>query len=112
VTTKKPFRRLIIKGGAVALLAALLFSAAGGVHRYFVYRCEHRRLSREVSSLKVDVENKKSLLVLAKDDPDLVEGEARRQLGLIGEGEIEFRFVPDQNGGPEHMESETNDESR
>ena len=86
-------------------MAALALSAAGGVRRYLVFRRENSRLVRETETLGAEVESKRALILLAKDDPDLMEGEARRQLGLIGEGEIEFRFVPSAEGGPERMES-------
>lgn len=98
------FRRYAVRGLAAALCAALGVSVAGGLKRYIVHRRENLRLARKVAAAEADVGRKRSLLGLAQTNDDLLEGEARRQLGLIGEGEIEFRFVTDEKSGGERMD--------
>jgi cell division protein FtsB len=101
---KSPLRRFVVRGAALAVMTALLVSVGGGVKRYLVNRREGARLARKVAESEASVTRKRALLGLAQKDDDLLEGEARRQLGLIGGGEIEFRFVPDPRGGAEAME--------
>ena len=93
------WRRAVVRGVAFALLAALLVSTGGGIRRYLDHRRENRRLAKKVAETEVAVERKRSLSSLAERNDDLLESEARRQLGLIGEDEIEFRFVTDDGGG-------------
>jgi len=101
---KSSLRRYALQGAALVLFAALGASVAGGLKRYIVHRRENLRLARKVAAAEADVGRKRSLLGLAQTNDDLLEGEARRQLGLIGEGEIEFRFVPDAKSGGERMD--------
>lgn len=98
-------RRTVVRGAAAAVLTALLLSTFAGFRRYWSNRQEHERLSQRVLETEAVVEQKRALLALSQKDDALLEGEARRQLGLIGDGEIEFRFVP--SGGPdgERMEA-------
>lgn len=100
-----PLRRHIVRGAAAAVLAALLLSTAGGFRRYMSHRRESRRLHLKVEETEAAVTRKRSYLALAQKNDDLLEGEARRQLGLVGEDELEFRFVPEEESAGERMEA-------
>ncbi len=97
-------RRYILRGAAAALLAALAASVLGGLRRYLANRGENERLTLKVAEAEAVTARKRALLGVAQKNDDLLEDEARRQLGLIGEGEIEFRFVPMKDGA-ERMET-------
>jgi cell division protein FtsB len=71
----------------------------GGVRRYVLNRQEHTRLSTRLALAEDRVARKQGLVGLAQKDDALLETEARRQLGLLREGEIEFRFVSEAEGG-------------
>jgi hypothetical protein len=98
-------RRNVLRGVALAVLGALLVSVSGGLRRYLANRGENRRLSMKVAEEEALLARKRALLGAAQKNDDLLEGEARRQLDLIGPGEIEFRFVPVKDGGPDRLET-------
>jgi cell division protein FtsB len=99
-----PLRRHLVRAAAAALFLALGLSVAGGLRRYMARRGENAQLARKVAEAEAALARKKSLLALSQQDDDLLEGEARRQLGMIGEGEIEFRFVKEGEDGGERMD--------
>ncbi|MBI4385848.1 MAG: septum formation initiator family protein [Elusimicrobia bacterium] len=81
---------------AVALALAILF-ANQGFRRLVLNALELRRLKREHASLKTEgVEMRKQLERLRKSD-FAVESAARRDLGFVKPGEIEYRFPPPRN---------------
>lgn len=85
-------------GLLLAAVAGAVFLLHGGVRRYYVNKREHARLSARIVESEARVLRKRALLGMTQKDDSLVEGEARRQLGLIRPDEIEFRFVPSDAG--------------
>jgi cell division protein FtsB len=90
----------------VLLAAAALagFISSGGPQSYVARRREHSRLEKQVREARSRMERKRHLLARAGKDDAFLEAEARRRLGLIHPDEIEFRFVPEAEGG-ERMEA-------
>ncbi len=75
-----------------AVLGAL--ASSEGVRGYFRRRHELSRLNAQWAQTQRRVAEKRRQMERAQKDDVFLEGEARRQLGLVRPGEIEFRFVP------------------
>lgn len=51
------------------------------------------KMNKELVRLKKENESLKNKIFLVEKDPSYIEGIARRELGLIKPGEIEYRFI-------------------
>lgn len=51
------------------------------------------KMNKELVRLKKENESLKNKICLVEKDPSYIEGIARRELGLIKPGEIEYRFI-------------------
>lgn len=89
--------RGILRGRALWILAgALVVSvliSGGAVRRYWVRRQELIRLQERSSETQRRVRLLVARRVRAEQDETFIETAARRELGLVGPNEIEFRFV-------------------
>ncbi|MBI3549393.1 MAG: septum formation initiator family protein [Elusimicrobia bacterium] len=85
-------RRQLAFGGAV-VLAAVMFGNRG--FRRLVQRgVQLRRMRHEVDSLKTEETSLRKQLRQVQSNDRALESSARRELGFIKPGEIEYRFPP------------------
>lgn len=91
------FGGMVFAGVAVALVCYLAFAALQGEHGLFSLlkvEAEERRLSEELSALRAErevIENKTRRLSSGSLDPDLLDEQARKVLGLGRADEIIVR---------------------
>ncbi len=78
---------------ALAALAAAVLISGDSVRHYFSRRRELTRMETQAVESRRRVAALEARLAQAETDPSFIETAARRELGLIREGEIEFRFV-------------------
>jgi len=86
---KIPRKALYIAGGVI--LAAFLFANEGfrkTVRRYW----EINKLRSEMENLKKENDLLKKEVYFLEKDSSYIEHMARSELGLIGPGEVEYRF--------------------
>ena len=83
--------------GAAALLG--LFLSSPGVRSYWRRKIYLHRLDNKLERLRKENQSLAFELQRLKTDPRMMEEQARRQLGLIQPGEIEYRFVLRQSSG-------------
>jgi cell division protein FtsB len=84
-------------GGLVLLLVALL----AGEYSTFDWLKLRRQLSLErdsVSALRIAVDSLRRVANALENDPAAQEREARESFGMIRDGEILYRIVPDSAG--------------
>lgn len=86
--------RIKIIAAIVALIFLFLF-ANQGFRKMMHNRRELKRLKTEISTLQDQNIILKKELALAKHDLPYLERIARKELGLIQPGEIEYRFIQD-----------------
>lgn len=88
---------LVIGGGVSVLISG------GAVRRYWVRHQELVRLEERRSEMRRRVRALEAQRTRAEHDETFIETAARRELGLVGPDEIEFRFVdakPVENKNP------------
>lgn len=89
--------RGILRGRALWILAAALavsvFISGGAVRRYWMRRQELNRLEDRRTEMRHRVREVEARRERAEHDDAYIETVARRELGLVGPDEIEFRFV-------------------
>lgn len=78
---------------ALAALGALLFGN-DGARRVIRNTLELRRADRKLAGLKAEEAALKAEVKALKTDDDHLERAARRELGMVKPGEIEYRFEP------------------
>lgn len=87
-----------LAGGAVGFLLC-----GGAVRHYVVRHQELSRLKLRREELTSRLKILKKKIIRAKKDETFLEMEARRELGVVAPGEVEFRFVsetvPEKSGG-------------
>lgn len=74
-------------------LAALGFLSSGTVRTYWQRKMALRRLQAKLEDLRRENQQLSQELQRLRTDPRAIEQVARRDLGLIQPGEIEYRFV-------------------
>lgn len=84
---------------ALALLALGLLLSSDAVRTYWKRRIALHRLEKDLAELKSENDALEMEVRRLKTDPRLLEQHARRDLGLIQPGEIEYRFVREHDGG-------------
>ena len=77
----------------VAAAAAGIFLASKGNRTYWQRKSHLRDLEKELVEIRVSSKNLSQEIRRLKTDPRALEQAARRELGLIQPGEIEYRFV-------------------
>lgn len=96
--------RGILRGRALWVLAGALvvsvFISGGAVRRYWVRHHELIRLEERRSEMRRRVRTLEARRARADHDEAFIETAARRELGLVGPDEIEFRFVDAVSSGP------------
>ncbi|HOW27191.1 MAG TPA: septum formation initiator family protein [Elusimicrobiota bacterium] len=75
----------------------------GGPQKYVKRRTEYRAVQKEIFERSERMTGKKRRISRLETNSFYSENEARRQLGLVRPGEIEFRFVERSDGRPEEM---------
>jgi cell division protein FtsB len=87
----------ILRGRALWILAAALaisvFISGGAVRRYWIRRQELNRLEDRRTEMRHRVHEMEARRERAEHDEAYIETVARRELGLVGPNEIEFRFM-------------------
>lgn len=78
---------------AVISVVFILFSPAGFLHLCQLQR-EYRKLVQENSALEKQNRGLYQEIMRLRDDPIAIEDLARKELGLVKEGELIFQFVP------------------
>lgn len=78
--------------GAAAVLAVLFLNR--GMRRLVAHALELARLERQVQSLEKEERDLRSSIAAAGSDDRALERAARRELGYVKPGEIEYRFPP------------------
>ena len=86
---KIPYRTAYIWGMAVVLL--FLF-ANGGFRRMVRRYWEIHELQGDIAQLKKENSLLKQEIYLLEQDPSYIERIARKELGLVSAGEVEYRF--------------------
>ena len=90
---KIPYRSAYFWGVTAVIL--FLFTNAGFrkmLRRYW----DMNRLQNELVQLKKENAQLKKEIYLLEDDPTYIERIARKELGLVSQGEIEYRFDKDK----------------
>lgn len=85
-----------MKGKWKWLLAGLVilgFLSSGTIRTYWQRKVALRKLQAKLADLKHENKELSQELQRLKTDPRVIEQVARRDLGLIQPGEIEYRFV-------------------
>lgn len=77
----------------VAVVAAVLLGNRG-FRRVVVHALQLRRLGTEMSTLKKEEAELKAAVSAAKLDDLALEKAARKELGYLKPGEVEYRFPP------------------
>jgi cell division protein FtsB len=72
-----------------------------GVRDFIVRRSEYRKLEAQFGEVQRRVTDKRVRLSRAQKDNEFLEMEARRHLGLVKPGEVEFRFGSDKDQSSE-----------
>ena len=90
------------------IIIVIILFANGGIRHYREKRYELKNLNRQTVSLERELKNKKSLLKLSKTDDTFLEMMARRELGLMRQEEIEFRFLPSKDSESNAFEDSRN----
>jgi len=98
------FKHLLAKSGrvrfqvtaAVIFLILLFLFANQGFKKMINNRQELKRLEAEIQKLQQQQELLIKELALAKHDLPYLERVARKELGLIQPGEIEYRFIEEE----------------
>lgn len=89
--------RGILRGRALWILAVALafsvFISGGAVRRYWTRRQELNRLEDRRAEMRHRVREIEARRERAENDDAYIETVARRELGLVGPDEIEFRFM-------------------
>lgn len=88
--------RIQIVAAIIALVLLFLF-ANQGFRKMMHNRKELKRLEAEIEKLEEQNILFKKELALSKHDLPYLERIARRELGLIQPGEIEYRFIEKEN---------------
>jgi cell division protein FtsB len=95
--------RGILRGRALWVLAVALvvsvFVSGGAVRRYWVRHQELIRLEERRSEMRRRLHALEARRARADHDEAFIETAARRELGLVGPDEIEFRFVDAVSSG-------------
>jgi cell division protein FtsB len=78
---------------AIIILVLLFLFANQGFRKMMRNRSELKRLEKKIEQLKAENTILKKELSLSKHDLAYLERIARKELGLIQPGEIEYRFI-------------------
>ncbi len=78
-----------------AAAAGLLIVANQGFRSWVRVKLEHRALERELARMKDEETSLQTELRAMKDDDRALERAARRELGLVRPGEVEYRSPSD-----------------
>ncbi len=84
----------------VGALVVSVFVSGGAVRRHWVRHQELVRLEERRSEMGRRVRTLEARRARAENDEAFIETVARRELGLVGPDEIEFRFVNAVSSGP------------
>jgi cell division protein FtsB len=87
-------RRRMVWGGILGVGVSLAI-AGEGVRAYWTQRREWTRLQARRLEVQHRLAEREARLALAEGNEDYIEILARRELGLLRPGEIEFRFGSD-----------------
>ena len=91
---------LFVLGGTFSFLAyVFLFSDCGYLARGRLSR-QISLLEREIATFEEQNENLEEDIKALKNDPEVIERIARESLGLIKEGEIKYKSVPEDYSSP------------
>ena len=82
----------------VAGLAAVGFLSSEGLRTYWQRKRTLHKLERKLDDMRASNKNLTMEIERLKNDPHAIEQVARKDLGLIQSGEIEYRFVVDRAG--------------
>lgn len=85
---------------ALAVLAAFLFSNQG-IRSYWSKRRTAKELEKKLEDLKRSNQEMVFEVHRLKNDPRALEQVARRELGLLQPGEMEYRFIVKRSSRPE-----------
>ena len=92
----KKYRKKIFKNRVVLFLTVCLFLFLFGnskFRRVVTGYFRMNKMKREVVNLEEENERLKQQIDLVKEDPFYIEEIARKELGLLKPGEIEYRFI-------------------
>lgn len=91
----KRIKKRILQGiGLVVILSAIYYP---GYKRVQEAKVKKRRLEEELESLKKKNAQLEKKLEMLENDMVYIEKRAREKLGIVGEGEIVYEFVPSEN---------------
>ena len=82
--------------GIGILLISFFALSEKDIRSYQMRKEEVKHFKQEISNLDQDVLHKRELLHRLKSNDEALEILARKELGLMRPGEIEFRFVPSE----------------
>jgi cell division protein FtsB len=88
--------RLIGLGGAVALLLVAVFAGEYSTLDWLTLRSQLAEERDSVAALRASLDSLARLARALENDPATQERAAREQFGLIRNGEILYRIVPDR----------------
>ncbi len=92
----KKYRKKIFKNRVVLFLTICLFLFLFGnskFRRVVTGYIRINKMKRELVNLEEENERLKQQLDIVKEDPFYIEEIARKELGLLKPGEIEYRFI-------------------
>ncbi|MBL0057949.1 MAG: septum formation initiator family protein [Elusimicrobia bacterium] len=98
MTRRNLRRRAFWVLGGVLVLSVLV--CGGAVRHYWLRREDLQRLEDRLAESRRRMRSLEARLARAENDEEFIELAARRELGLLRPGEIEFRFVDDASGAP------------
>jgi len=79
---------------AIAVVtAACLLLSNDSIKGYFYKKRQLRRLQKQLEEMKAANKNLSFEIRRIKQDPRVLEEHARKELGMLQPGEIEYRFV-------------------
>jgi len=86
---------------AIVLTVAAYYALLGGEYSAFdLVRLADRQRSEAtlLAATQIEVDSLRALVEQLEDDPATIEAVARERFGMVGEGEILYRFVEVEDG--------------